>query len=212
MEEAEADARCQRQAADHRSGKRERERDGRLATAGVSLPAALVSEDPVAFERLLERLVPMQGTHFCLLGSSAEHRDKSDAEDTTKDAATSASSADTKEVTVTYDYTDASMVYAHFVKRGFRFVSILEGGFDRVALRISKFNEVHSCYLMSGGYDLLVIVEGIDLRTVSAFVAEKLATMPGVISTATHFLLKPYKEHGILTSGEYSDEKLAVTP
>ena len=87
-----------------------------------------------------------------------------------------------------------------------------EGGFDRVALRISKFNEVHSCYLMSGGYDLLVIVEGIDLRTVSAFVAEKLATMPGVISTATHFLLKPYKEHGILTSGEYSDEKLAVTP
>ncbi|MEC8928317.1 MAG: Lrp/AsnC family transcriptional regulator [Verrucomicrobiota bacterium] len=87
-----------------------------------------------------------------------------------------------------------------------------EGGFDRVALRISKFNEVHSCYLMSGGYDLLVIVEGIDLRTVSTFVAEKLATMSGVISTATHFLLKPYKEHGILTSGEYSDEKLAVTP
>ena len=87
-----------------------------------------------------------------------------------------------------------------------------EGGFDRVALRISRFNEVQSCYLMSGGYDLMVIVEGRDLRAVSSFVAEKLATMPGVISTATHFILKPYKEHGALMAGEYSDEKLAVAP
>ena len=87
-----------------------------------------------------------------------------------------------------------------------------EGGFDRVALRISKFDEVASCYLMSGAYDLLVIVEGRDLRAVSTFVAEKLATMPGVISTATHFILKPYKEHGVMMGGEYSDEKLAVAP
>jgi DNA-binding Lrp family transcriptional regulator len=87
-----------------------------------------------------------------------------------------------------------------------------EGGFDRVALRISQFNEVASCYLMSGAYDLLVIVEGRDLRAVSTFVAEKLATMPGVISTATHFILKPYKEHGVMMGGEYSDEKLAVAP
>ena len=87
-----------------------------------------------------------------------------------------------------------------------------EGGFDHVALRISKFDEVQSCYLMSGGYDLLVVVEGRDLRIVSTFVAEKLATMPGVISTATHFILKPYKELGVMMAGEYSDEKLAVSP
>lgn len=87
-----------------------------------------------------------------------------------------------------------------------------EGGFDRVALRISKFEEVASCYLMSGAYDLLVIVEGHDLRAVSTFVAEKLATMPGVISTSTHFILKPYKEFGVMMTGEYSDEKLAVAP
>jgi len=87
-----------------------------------------------------------------------------------------------------------------------------EGGFDRVALRISKFDEVASCYLMSGAYDLLVIVEGHDLRAVSTFVAEKLATMPGVISTSTHFILKPYKEFGVMMTGEYSDEKLAVAP
>ena len=87
-----------------------------------------------------------------------------------------------------------------------------EGGFDRVALRISKFDEVASCYLMSGAYDLLVIVEGRDLRAVSTFVAEKLATMPGVISTATHFILKPYKEHGVMMGVEYSDEKLPVAP
>ena len=87
-----------------------------------------------------------------------------------------------------------------------------EGGFDRVALRISKFDEVASCYLMSGAYDLLVIVEGRDLRAVSTFVAEKLATMPGVISTATHFILKHYKEFGVMMGGEYSDEKLAVAP
>ena len=87
-----------------------------------------------------------------------------------------------------------------------------EGGFDHVALRIAKFDEVQSCYLMSGGYDLLVVVEGMDLRIVSTFVAEKLATMPGVISTATHFILKPYKELGVMMAGEYSDEKLAVSP
>ena len=87
-----------------------------------------------------------------------------------------------------------------------------EGGFDRVALRVSRFEEVQSCYLMSGGYDLLVVVEGSDLRSVATFVSEKLATMTGVISTATHFILKPYKEFGVMMASEYSDEKLAVAP
>ena len=87
-----------------------------------------------------------------------------------------------------------------------------EGGFDRLATRIARFDEVHSCHLMSGGFDLLVIVEGSDLKAVSSFVSEKLATIQGVISTVTHFMLKPYKEQGVLMAGEFSDEKLAVSP
>ena len=87
-----------------------------------------------------------------------------------------------------------------------------EGGFDRLATRIARFDEVRSCYLMSGGYDLMVVVEGTDLKAVSAFVSEKLATIQGVISTVTHFMLKPYKEQGVLMGGEFSDEKLAVAP
>lgn len=87
-----------------------------------------------------------------------------------------------------------------------------EGGFDRLAERISKYSEVRSCYLMSGGYDLLVMVEGKNLKEVASFVSEKLATIQGVVSTGTHFMLKPYKDHGLLTAGEQPDERLAVTP
>lgn len=86
------------------------------------------------------------------------------------------------------------------------------GGFDRLAERIAKYDEVRSCYLMSGGYDLLVIVEGDNLRNVATFVSEKLATIQGVLSTATHFMLKPYKEQGILMHPETNNERLPVTP
>jgi DNA-binding Lrp family transcriptional regulator len=86
------------------------------------------------------------------------------------------------------------------------------GGFDRLAERIAKYDEVISCYLMSGGYDLLVVVEGENLREVASFVSEKLATIQGVISTATHFMLKPYKEQGVLMTGEHQDHRLAVAP
>ena len=86
------------------------------------------------------------------------------------------------------------------------------GGFDRLAARIAKYDEVRSCYLMSGAYDLLVIVEGESLKEVAMFVSEKLATIQGVISTATHFMLKPYKEQGVLMVPEKSEERLAVTP
>lgn len=75
-----------------------------------------------------------------------------------------------------------------------------EGGFDRLAHRISKFEEVEACHLMSGGYDLMVIVQGKNLHTVASFVSERLATIEGVLSTATHFLLRSYKEHGHLLS------------
>mgnify|MGYP001218410281 CR=1 FL=1 len=87
-----------------------------------------------------------------------------------------------------------------------------EGGFNRLAERIAKYSEVSSCYLMSGGYDLLVFVDGNNLREVASFVSEKLATIQGVLSTATHFLLKPYKEQGMLTIKEKNDERLAVAP
>lgn len=86
------------------------------------------------------------------------------------------------------------------------------GGFDRLAERIAKYSEVQSCYLMSGGYDLLVVVEGTNLRQVATFVSEKLATVQGVLSTATHFMLRPYKEQGVLMKREHNDERLAVTP
>ena len=86
------------------------------------------------------------------------------------------------------------------------------GGFDRLAERISKYDEVKSCWLMSGAYDLLVIVEGESLRDVAMFVAEKLSTVHGVISTATHFMLKPYKQQGVLMKPERQEERLAVTP
>jgi DNA-binding Lrp family transcriptional regulator len=86
------------------------------------------------------------------------------------------------------------------------------GGFDRLAERIAKYAEVRSCYLMSGGYDLLVVVEGSNLREVATFVSEKLATIQGVISTATHFLLKVYKEQGLLIHAESNEERLAVSP
>ncbi len=86
------------------------------------------------------------------------------------------------------------------------------GGFDRLAERIAKYAEVRSCYLMSGGYDLLVMVEGTNLREVATFVSEKLATIHGVISTATHFMLKVYKEQGLLVRAETNEERPAISP
>lgn len=86
------------------------------------------------------------------------------------------------------------------------------GGFDRLAMRISRFDQVVSCYLASGGYDLMVVVEGGDLREVARFVSEKLSTLEGVISTATHFRLKTYKENGFLFATEAHTERLAVSP
>jgi len=86
------------------------------------------------------------------------------------------------------------------------------GGFDRLAERIAKFSEVQSCYLMSGGYDLLVIVEGATLQEVAMFISEKLSTIRGVISTATRFRLKSYKENGVELTKEQGPDRLAVTP
>ena len=86
------------------------------------------------------------------------------------------------------------------------------GGFDRLAMRVARFDQVVSCYLASGGYDLMVVVEGADLREVARFVSEKLSSLDGVISTATHFRLKTYKENGFLFERATTTERLAVSP
>jgi DNA-binding Lrp family transcriptional regulator len=86
------------------------------------------------------------------------------------------------------------------------------GGFDRMARRIARFDQVRACYLMSGGYDLAVFIEGHDLREVARFVSEKLSTMEGVLSTSTHFVLKAYKEGGFLVGGDTKEERLSVAP
>ena len=88
-----------------------------------------------------------------------------------------------------------------------------EGGFNRLAGRIAKYDEVRSCYLMSGGYDLLVFVKGPSLQKVASFVSEKLSTIEGVLSTSTHFMLRCYKEQGFLLSGdEAQPTRLNVAP
>ena len=87
------------------------------------------------------------------------------------------------------------------------------GGFNRFADRIARFDEVESCYLMSGGYDLLVFVKGSSLQKVAGFVSEKLSTIEGVLSTSTHFMLRCYKEQGyLLDSGEAQSSRLNVAP
>lgn len=85
-------------------------------------------------------------------------------------------------------------------------------GFDDVARRIYKFPEVHSVYLVSGDYDLRVVVEGEHMREVAFFVAEKLATLEGVLSTRSSFMLKKYKDDGDIYEEPEQDDRLAVTP
>ena len=87
-----------------------------------------------------------------------------------------------------------------------------EGGFNHIAERISKFNEVQSLHLMSGTFDLLIFISGRSLKDVAFFVSDKLATIPGVLSTSTHFMLKTYKDHGVLMQSQDEYERLKVSP
>ncbi len=84
-------------------------------------------------------------------------------------------------------------------------------GFDKIAQRIYEFPEVKNCYLVSGTYDLLLIVEGPTIHTIANFVAEKLAPLPEVKGTTTHFLLKRYKEDGIILKRPKKDKRLAIS-
>ena len=83
-------------------------------------------------------------------------------------------------------------------------------GFDKIAERIYKFDEVESVYLMSGGFDLTVIIRGKSMKEVSRFVFEKLAPMESIQSTATHFVLKKYKDQGLIMQFESDDERIQM--
>ena len=85
-------------------------------------------------------------------------------------------------------------------------------GFDKIAERIYKYPEVRSVYLISGGFDLLVTLEGKSLKEISAFVSDKLSTLDSVLSTATHFILKKYKDHGTILDKKHEDEREVITP
>lgn len=87
-----------------------------------------------------------------------------------------------------------------------------EVGFDAIAESIYRFPEVVNLYLMSGAYDLSVMVEGRTLKEVARFVATKLSTIDGVISTTTHFMLKPYKYAGVIINDREEDRRLVVSP
>ncbi|MBR1877052.1 MAG: Lrp/AsnC family transcriptional regulator [Lachnospiraceae bacterium] len=85
-------------------------------------------------------------------------------------------------------------------------------GFDVIAERIYKYSEVDSVYLISGGFDLMVIMEGSTLKEVSRFVTEKLSTLESVLSCATHFILRKYKINGTILAKQYEDERMLITP
>ena len=85
-------------------------------------------------------------------------------------------------------------------------------GFDKIAERIYNYPEVKSVYLISGGFDLMVTLEGKTLREVSQFVTDKLSTLDQVLSTKTNFILKKYKDHGTILIKKYEDERIKVTP
>ncbi len=85
-------------------------------------------------------------------------------------------------------------------------------GFDKIAERIYKFDEVDAVYLMSGGFDFTVLIEGRTMKEVALFVANKLSTMDSIQSTATHFVLKKYKYNGTILEEDEKDERMIVTP
>ena len=85
-------------------------------------------------------------------------------------------------------------------------------GFDSIAERLYKYDEVTSVYLMSGGFDFTVIIEGKTMKSVAQFVAAKLAPLDSVLSTSTHFVLKKYKDYGTIIEDEAKDERMLITP
>ena len=85
-------------------------------------------------------------------------------------------------------------------------------GFDKIAERLYNYPEVRAVYLISGGYDLLITLEEKSLKEIAGFVSDKLSPLDSVLSTATHFILKKYKDHGIMLSEKYEDKREVITP
>lgn len=109
---------------------------------------------------------------------------------------------------VNWDYTQREMVTALIEVK----VTPQRGeGFDKIAERIYRFREVKAVYLMSGGFDLTVIIEGRTMQEVALFVGQKLAPLEAVLSTATHFVLKKYKDHGIIFEKPKKDERMIIS-
>ena len=109
---------------------------------------------------------------------------------------------------INWDKTDRDVVIALIELR----VTPQRGeGFDKVAERIYKYPQVKTLYLMSGAYDLAVIIEGKTMKEVALFVAQKLAPMDAILSTATHFVLKKYKEEGIVFEDDEKDTRQVIT-
>ena len=109
---------------------------------------------------------------------------------------------------VNWDKTDKDVVVALIELR----ITPQRGeGFDKVAERIYKYPQVKSLYLMSGAYDLAVTIEGKSMKEVALFVAQRLAPMDSIISTATHFVLKKYKEEGIVFEDDEKDTRQVIT-
>lgn len=85
-------------------------------------------------------------------------------------------------------------------------------GFDNIAERIYKYPEVNAVFLISGGFDLLITLEGKSIKEISSFVSDKLAPMESILSTATHFILKKYKDHGTVLTRKNEDQREKITP
>ena len=109
---------------------------------------------------------------------------------------------------INWDLTDAEIVDALIELK----ITPQRGeGFDRVAEKIYKYPQVKSLYLMSGAYDLAVMIQGSTMKDVALFVAEKLAPMDHILSTATHFVLKKYKEDGLIFYNNEEDTRQVIT-
>lgn len=108
---------------------------------------------------------------------------------------------------INYDRSDEEIVTALIEVK---VVPQKSSGFDTIAKRIYQYPEVDSVYLMSGAFDFTVVIEGKSIKEVSLFVADKLATLPAIQATATHFVLKKYKDHGIILEKDVKDHRLLV--
>ncbi|MCQ2482737.1 MAG: Lrp/AsnC family transcriptional regulator [Clostridia bacterium] len=91
-----------------------------------------------------------------------------------------------------------------------RITPIRNKGYNHIANLISKYDKVKACYLMSGGFDLMIIYEDKNLKAVSSFVSDRIAPLEGVLSTTTHFVLKKYKDNGILFEDSSNDDRQAI--